>query len=62
MDRLTHYVKATIAEMRQVAWPTYSQTAIYTTLVIAISVAVALFIAFFDLIFTEFLSFIGFNF
>lgn len=62
MNRLINYLKATVAEMYQVAWPSYNQTAIYTALVILISIVVALFVAFFDLIFTEALSFIGFNF
>ena len=62
MERFIQYVKATRAEMKHVSWPTQWQTAIYTSLVIGISVAVSLFIFFFDRIFTEFLGLIGVSF
>lgn len=48
--------------MKHVSWPTQWQTVIYTSLVIGISVAVSLFIFFFDQIFTEFLRLVGVSF
>jgi len=48
--------------MKHVSWPTQWQTVIYTSLVIGISVAVSLFIFFFDQIFTEFLGLVGVSF
>ena len=46
------YIKDTRGEMRHVAWPTQTQTTIYTILVIAISALVAVYLGFFDFLFT----------
>lgn len=62
MNQLTQYLRATLAEMKQVSWPTQTQTVIYTSLVIGISILVALFVAFFDLIFGRLLNLIGITF
>ena len=62
MERFIQYLKATQAEMKHVSWPTQWQTVIYSSLVIGISIAVALFIFFFDQVFTELLSLIGISF
>ena len=40
-------------ELKHVAWPTQIQTAVYTVLVIFISVAIGLYIGFFDFFFTR---------
>ena len=61
MERFIQYLKATQAEMKHVSWPTQWQTVIYSSLVIGISAAVALFILFFDEIFKQILATIGFN-
>ncbi len=53
MSNLTNYFKATIAEMKQVTWPTQKQAFLYTILVILISVIVSLFLGAFDYIFGE---------
>lgn len=50
MDNFVNYLKATAAEMKQVAWPTQSQALMYTALVIGISTFVAIFTGFFDYI------------
>ena len=50
------YLKDTRTELRHVAWPTRTQTIVYTILVFAISVGVALYIGVFDFIFTQGLS------
>ncbi len=50
------YFKETQAELRHVAWPTRVQTIVYTTLVIAISIFIALYLGFFDFLFTSTLA------
>jgi preprotein translocase SecE subunit len=49
---ITQYLKDTRTELRHVAWPTRTQTIIYTVLVAAISVGVALYLGLFDFLFT----------
>jgi len=53
MSRITEYLKASLEEMKKVAWPTKKETYNYTLLVIFISLGVALFLGFLDLIFTK---------
>jgi preprotein translocase subunit SecE len=53
MSNLSNYFKATIAEMKQVSWPTQKQAFMYTGLVILISVIVSLFLGAFDFAFGE---------
>lgn len=52
MNKLTNYIKESIAEMKKVTWPTKKETRNYTILVIAISIGVALFLGLLDYIFT----------
>jgi preprotein translocase SecE subunit len=47
------YLKDTQGELRHVAWPTRTQTIVYTVLVFAISVVVALYLGLFDFLFTS---------
>jgi len=56
MDRLINYLKGTRAELKQVNWPTKKQTVNFTMLVIGVSGAVAIFLSFFDQIFTFLLN------
>lgn len=56
MNRLTNYLRETKAEMKHVKWPTQTQTFIYSGLVIAISILVAMFLGAFDYVFTQFLN------
>ncbi len=51
MDKLINYIKASIAEMKKVTWPTRQETYNYTLLVVGVSVAVALFLGALDYIF-----------
>lgn len=46
------YLKDTRGELHHVAWPTRVQTVIFTILVIVVSVLTALYLGFFDYIFT----------
>lgn len=50
---LNQYIKDTRVELKHVAWPTQTQTIVYTALVIGISLVVALYIGFFDFFFTR---------
>lgn len=56
MKRFIQYVKDTRGEMRHVSWPTQTQTLIYTALVVAISLLTAMYLGFFDFIFTSSLN------
>ena len=50
------YLKDTRAELRHVAWPTRTQTVVYTVFVALISIGIALYLGFFDFVFTTALS------
>jgi len=50
------YLKDTRGELHHVAWPTRSQTIVYTALVIALSILVSAYLGFFDYVFTTGLS------
>jgi preprotein translocase SecE subunit len=50
------YLKDTRTELRHVAWPTRTQTIVYTILIFLISVGIAIYLGFFDFIFTQALS------
>ncbi len=52
MAGIGQYFKETQGELRHVAWPTRTQTIVYTVLVAAISIGVAVYLGFFDLVFT----------
>ena len=53
---LGQYLKDTRAELRHVAWPTQTQTIVYTILVIVLSIFVSLYLGFFDFLFTGILQ------
>ena len=50
---LGQYLQDTRMELRHVAWPTRLQTIVYAVLVGAISVVVALYLGFFDFLFSS---------
>jgi preprotein translocase SecE subunit len=52
----TQYLKDTQGELRHVAWPTQTQTIVYTVFVMAVSVGTALYLGLFDFLFTTSLS------
>ena len=58
MNKLSNYIKESIAEMKKVTWPTKKETRNYTILVIGISIGVALFLGLLDYIFTTGFQFI----
>ena len=58
MNKITKYLKASIEEMKKVAWPTKKETYNYTILVISVSLGVALFLGLLDIIFNYGLQFL----
>lgn len=58
MNKLTNYIRESIAEMKKVTWPTKKETYNYTLLVIGISIGIALFLGILDYIFTTGFQFI----
>lgn len=51
-NSFTQYLKDTRTELRHVAWPTRTQTIVYAVLVAGISVGIAVYLGFFDFLFT----------
>jgi preprotein translocase subunit SecE len=58
MNKLSNYIKESVAEMKKVTWPTKKETRNYTILVIGISIGVALFLGLLDYIFTTAFTFV----
>lgn len=52
MTKIIEFIKEVRVEMLQVKWPTKSETAWLTVLVIIVSFAVAYFLGFFDYLFS----------
>ncbi|MBU1160095.1 preprotein translocase subunit SecE [Patescibacteria group bacterium] len=50
--KIIEYIKGTKAELKHVNWPSRKQTINATLLVIGVSLAVAIFLGFFDFIFS----------
>ncbi len=53
MGNLGQYLRDTMAELKQVSWPSQKQAFLYTVLVIVIAVVVSLFLGLFDFVFTR---------
>lgn len=53
MAGIGQYLKDTRGELNHVAWPTRTQTIVYTILVIAISLGISLYLGLFDFLFTS---------
>ena len=56
MAGIGQYLKDTRGELRHVAWPTRTQTVVFTVLVALVSVGISLYLGLFDYIFTGALS------
>ena len=56
MSRLTNYLRETRGEMKHVSWPTRKQGALFTILVIVVSVLTAAYLGLLDLLFAEILK------
>ncbi|MEI6042180.1 MAG: preprotein translocase subunit SecE [bacterium] len=50
---INQYIRDTKSEMKHVTWPTRKQTIVYTTLVIVVSLVVALYVSGLDTVFTS---------
>ncbi len=55
---MPQYFKDVRAEMKHVTWPSRTQTAVYTAVVIGISVAVAIYLGLLDYVFSGFIKLI----
>jgi preprotein translocase subunit SecE len=51
--RLFDYIRDTNGEMKHVTWPTRNQVIGYTVIILLISVVLALYLGFFDYLFTQ---------
>ena len=49
---MLNYLKNVRAELKHVSWPSYTQTAVYTAVVIGISLAVAVYLGVLDEVFS----------
>lgn len=56
MASFGQYLRDTRAELRHVAWPTRTQTVVFTSLVVAISIFVSVYLGLFDYLFTGILE------
>ena len=56
MNRLSQYLRDTVAEMKHVTWPTQHQTIIYTALIIFVCTITAIMLSGFDYLFTGLLD------
>ena len=56
MDKIVNYFKDAMSEVKKVTWPTKKETAQYATLVIVLSLALALFLGTVDSVLTQLLE------
>lgn len=61
MDSISQYFSETIAELKQVKWPTQNQAMVYTALVIAVCATVAVFVGLWDFVFATGIKFLTNN-
>ena len=51
MTRIRRFIAEAVSELRKVSWPTFVQTRNLTVLVFAVSIAIGIFVAFWDQVF-----------
>jgi preprotein translocase SecE subunit len=51
VTRIRRFIAEAVSELRKVSWPTFVQTRNLTVLVFAVSIAVGVFVAFWDQVF-----------
>lgn len=56
MNKIITFIKEVLAELKHVNWPSANQAALYTVLVIVISIFVALYLGVFDWVFSTLLD------
>jgi preprotein translocase subunit SecE len=59
MQRIRRFLAEAVSELRKVSWPTFAQTRNLTVLVFAVSFAVGVFVAFWDVLFQGLVGFIA---
>ena len=59
MTRIRRFIAEAISELRKVSWPTFVQTRNLTVLVFAVSIAVGVFVAFWDSVFQGIIGFVA---
>jgi preprotein translocase SecE subunit len=59
VKRIRRFLAEAVSELRKVSWPTLEQTRNLTVLVFAVSLAVGLFVTFFDQVFQNVIGFIS---
>ena len=52
MNRFINYIKDTRGELKHVSWPTRQQSIVFTVVVIIVSILSAIFLGFFDFLFS----------
>ncbi len=53
MEKITQFLREAYGELRRVSWPSREQTIQYTTLVVVISIGIALFLGLLDYLFSD---------
>jgi preprotein translocase SecE subunit len=61
VKRIRRFLAEAISELRKVSWPTFVQTRNLTVLVFAVSIAIGIFVAFWDQLFQGVIGFISTN-
>jgi preprotein translocase SecE subunit len=51
VTRIRRFIAEAVSELRKVSWPTFVQTRNLTVLVFAVSIAIGVFVAFWDQVF-----------
>ena len=59
MNRIRRFLQEAVSELRKVTWPTFEQTRNLTVLVFVISIAVGLYVLFWDQLFQRGIGFLS---
>jgi preprotein translocase subunit SecE len=59
VKRIRRFIAEAVSELRKVSWPTFEQTRNLTVLVFAVSLAVGLFVMFWDQLFQAVIGFVS---
>jgi preprotein translocase subunit SecE len=61
VKRIRRFLAEAVSELRKVSWPTFAQTRNLTVLVFGVSIAIGIFVAFWDQLFQGVIGFISTN-
>jgi preprotein translocase subunit SecE len=59
VTRIRRFIAEAVSELRKVSWPTFVQTRNLTVLVFAVSIAIGIFVAFWDQVFQGIIGLVG---